>query len=204
MLQALYWLKAHLPVLLLIVAVGVLVHVLRSLGVTAGQVIGFVVGAFYWLLAAIYNVIAAAWNGFLTFAQWYLNLWVAMINRSIQLFHSLAEAALKAFASMAQGAEGFANALVNVVIAAVNKVIGAINGLIDALNMIPGFNIGKVSPLGGVSISLGSKQIKGLASRLSKPPQLGKVDFPGGGWNIKASLMRLLRAIGQERRSPKR
>lgn len=181
--QTLKWFKANLPVLLLIAAVGALVFALRQLGVTAGQVIGFVVGAFYWLLAAVYNVIAGIWNGFLTFAQWYLNLWVATINRSIQLFHWLAEAALRAFAAMAQGAEGFANALVNAVIAAVNKVIGAINGLIDALNMIPGFNIGKVSPLGGVSINLGSKQIKGLASRLSKPPQLGKVDL--SGWRLE-------------------
>lgn len=181
--QAVAWLATHWPILAAIAFVFALVLALHKLGVTAGQVIGFVVGAFYWLLAAVYNVIAGIWNGFLTFAQWYLNLWVAMINRSIQLFHWLAEAALKAFASMAQGAEGFANALVNVVVAAVNKVIGAINGLIDALNMIPGFNIGKVSPLGGVSISLGSKQIKGLASRLSKPPQLDKVDF--SGWRLE-------------------
>jgi len=181
--QAVAWLATHWPILAAIAFVFALVLALHKLGVTAGQVIGFVVGAFYWLLAAVYNVIAGIWNGFLTFAQWYLNLWVATINRSIQLFHWLAEAALKAFASMAQGAEGFANAFANVVIAAINKVISGLNGLIDVLNMLPGFNIGKVSPLGGVSISLGSKQIKGLASRLSKPPQLGKVDF--SGWRLE-------------------
>lgn len=87
--QAVAWLAANWPILLIVAAIGLLIYALRSLGVTNEQIIGFVTGSFNALFAAIYNGVGFVWNNILAFAEFLANIFIDPVYAIQKLFYDM-------------------------------------------------------------------------------------------------------------------
>ncbi|MFV0351231.1 MAG: hypothetical protein ACK5JF_02820 [Oscillospiraceae bacterium] len=108
------WLAINWPILLIIAAVGLLVAVLFTMGVSFEDVCGFIGGLLGGLYAVIYNVIAGAWNYWASFVEFFANvfnhpvysikkLFVSLANTVLDLVKSIAEAIDAVFGSSLAG-----------------------------------------------------------------------------------------------------
>lgn len=163
------WIYANWPLLLIIAIVIGIIAILNVMGITAGDIAGFIVGAFFWMGAMIYNValsfvavfytaIALVVNQFIYFinhvvavAEFFLNVWTNPIYSVQMLFYNMVSNASNVLGSLADASGSAADALANAFIWAANQAIGAINQLVGLLNKIPGINIGTVGEIGSVS-----------------------------------------------------
>lgn len=99
--QAAAWAVANWPILAVGAAVAGLVIMLNYFGVTSDQVIGFVVGLFYGLGAAVYNVIALMVNPFIMFAEFISNVFNHPLYSAKKLFVDFANGVLEILADLA-------------------------------------------------------------------------------------------------------
>lgn len=101
--QAIAWLAANWPILLIIGAIALVLLFLSQMGVTAEQILGFIGGLFGTLYAVVHNVVATLWNIFASFAEFIMNvfndpvysvkkLFVNLLNSVLDLLKSVAEA----------------------------------------------------------------------------------------------------------------
>jgi hypothetical protein len=173
------WLVMYWPIALIGLAVVVLIGVLHHFGVSTKQVIGFIVGLFYALGAAIWNNIAIMWNSIAMFAEFLVNVFIDPTYAVKKLFYDLAMSAINHLEALGGSFDSVANALGSAFVAGANIAIGAINGIASALNLIPGMNIGKIGKLSAGAGSVVSSSLKNLAGNLKAPTSSkGVKSFP--------------------------
>lgn len=120
--QAVAWLAANWPILLVVAAIGLVIGILQACGVTAEQVIGFIGGIFGVLYSFIYNKVAALWNTFAIFASFLANLFIDPVYAVKKLFYDLAQNSLGYIKSMINGLETLINLIPGVKLDFTNKL----------------------------------------------------------------------------------
>jgi tape measure domain-containing protein len=117
------WLTAIWPILLIIGALAGIMVVLDMLGVSAGEVVGFLMGIFGSLFAFLWNAVAFLYNPFVAFAEFLVNLFNDPVYAVQKLFYDLAANSMAFFNGM------------------INELIEGLNWLIDKMNDIPGIQV---------------------------------------------------------------
>lgn len=127
--------------------------------------LGVIVGAFYWLWAAIKNVFKWIWNLGVDVIEWLVNKWDVGLYYLKLGIGKFGVAALKVFRLVASGIEAF-----------VNFFIDGINAMISAYNMIPFVNnidqVGKVDFTSGIDDG-----IENINAWIGSKPAEGTADF---------------------------
>lgn len=134
------WLVANWPILLIVAAIGLLIYCLQQSGVSVGQVVEFIAGAFGWLKAFIENIVIALYNTFIAFADFFRNLFIDPKFAVSKLFYDLAMNFLGFIYQMAFGVENFAGGFVGAMVDAINLVLKKVKGMADSLSKLPGFS----------------------------------------------------------------
>jgi hypothetical protein len=94
------WLTMNWPILMIIAAVAMMGYMLGQMGVTGEEVCGIIVGSFYALYAAIYNIIMGIGNFAIATAEVFENTWNKSIVEIKNFFIDLAIVALKNIAKI--------------------------------------------------------------------------------------------------------
>ncbi len=163
------WLLAHWPILATVAAVGLIIYTLRAMGVTAEQMIGAIVGSFYFLLAAINNSIASMWNRFIAIAEFFANVFSDPVFAVKNLFYNLAMNFGQFMYNMILSAEQFGGAFRQVAFDAVNGAIKAFNWLSDAVEAVFGKGFGTMELLESTDVHAASNKVKEWMNHLEKP-----------------------------------
>ena len=160
------WAALNWQILLIAMVIFWVIDVLHSLGVTADQVVGFMIGAIMFLGSIVYNVIVGVigffqalfqyiynqfvlfYNNAISIAEFFLNVWNNPVYSVQMLFYNMVKNILGFFASIADGAGGAGDALASAFIKGANLAIKAVNWLIGAINKIPGINLSTMSEFG--------------------------------------------------------
>ncbi|MDQ0090186.1 tape measure domain-containing protein [Paenibacillus anaericanus] len=111
--QAAAWMLAHMPILLIALAIGMLITVLVYFGVSVEQVVGFVTGVFFALYANIYNIVAFLYNLFASFVEFLINIFIDPVYAIKKLFYDLAMTFGNYLYNMLRSAEDFVGGLIN-------------------------------------------------------------------------------------------
>lgn len=122
-------LAAAWPVGLIVLGIIALISILNYFGITTDQIVGFVIGLFYMLLASVYNVVTWMINPFLIFANFLSNLFIDPIGAVKMLFLDMAEFVVSKIAWVAKALEGLINLIPGV-------EVNMTNGLDNLLNNI--------------------------------------------------------------------
>ncbi|XZM32521.1 tape measure protein [Clostridium perfringens] len=129
------------PILLVAIAIGAVIFIMQQLGITVADVIGFIVGCFYALVAIIQNVvIIPLYNEFAMFANFLHNLFIDPIGAIQMLFLDMATYI-------------------------VDKVRWVAQALQDLVNMIPGVEINIVGNLDNIKAAIDSAKADVSAKR---------------------------------------
>ncbi|MEK5469571.1 hypothetical protein MKY64_31780 [Paenibacillus sp. FSL R7-0210] len=134
------WLAANWPILIVIAVIAVLLMILQHLGVSAGEVVGFIVGSFYYLAAVVQNIAIGIQNFFTLAGDGLVFIFNWAVNKVQGFFYGLAAGALDVMYSIAVGAEGFAGGFMKVMAKAIQWVLDKFNSLVDMLSNIPFFD----------------------------------------------------------------
>lgn len=169
MAQAGAWLAVNWPIALVVLAVGLLVAALVHFGVTAQEVIGFVVGLFYSLYAVAYNQFALIWNIIASFAEFLINVFIDPTYAVKKLFYDLAMAFGNYMYNMARSAEDFAGNFMKTILKAINKTLEGFNWLVDKVNDMFGTDFGKAALFDENNIHAVSDSMKKIMDTLEKP-----------------------------------
>lgn len=94
---------------------------------------GIIAGAFMFLYAYIYNIVANLWNTFAALAEFFVNVWKHPIYSVKRLFYNLASNVIDHIIAMTRGWDSFATNFANAIIAGVNMAIKAWNAFIKLL-----------------------------------------------------------------------
>jgi hypothetical protein len=140
-----------------IVVVAALIMVFHELAQTGHTVFGDVAGVVLGCFAVIDNALAILANAFITAAEFVVNAWNEGIYNIQMAFYNMSVSAANTFNAVIGAADSAATAIANAFISGLNQAIGAVNQLADALNTLPGFNIGHVGTLSGVSSVISSR-----------------------------------------------
>ena len=158
-LYALEWLAANWIMLLVAVAIGIVIFILIQLGVTAADVVGFIVGLFYALVAIIENaVIIPLYNKFAMFANFLNNLFIDPIGAIQMLFLDMATYI-------------------------VDKVRWVAQSLQDLVNMIPGVEVNIVGNLDNIKSAIESAKSDVKSKRGVKETKFKKYENIGESFN---------------------
>jgi hypothetical protein len=136
---AVAWLVANWPILLVVAAVALLLYCLQQAGVSVDEVVAVVAAAFGWLNVFIQNIIIYLYNAFVSFADFFRNLFLDPTYAVKKLFYDLATGVLDLFYQMAVGTENFAGGFIKVIADAINAALRKLKNLTDFLSKIPGF-----------------------------------------------------------------
>ncbi|MFD5022736.1 hypothetical protein ACFWMP_27940 [Paenibacillus sp. NPDC058367] len=134
------WMVANWPILVVIAVIGALILIFQMLGVSAGDVVGAIAGAFGWLGAVLDNIWIFIQNSAIYAWDYIVNSFHEAVNFMKQLFYDLAMGALDVLYNMTVGAESFAGGFMKVMAKAINWVLGKFNSMIEALSHIPFFD----------------------------------------------------------------
>lgn len=187
--QFMAWLALNWPILLVAVAVGILIYIMMQFGVTVSDIIGFVVGLFYALVAIIQNVvIIPLYNQFAMFANFLHNLFIDPIGAIQMLFLDMATYI-------------------------VDKVRWVAQALQDLVNMIPGVEVNIVGNLDNIKAAIDSAKADVSAKRGVKQTEFKEyknvgqsfntgfskghnfaTSFGGGGGSVLGNLMNDLKS----------
>ncbi|WP_150542684.1 tape measure protein [Clostridium perfringens] len=187
--QFIAWLALNWPILLVAVAVGILIYIMMQFGITVADVIGFVVGLFYALVAIIQNaVIIPLYNQFAMFANFLHNLFIDPIGAIQILFLDMATYI-------------------------VDKVRWVAQALQDLVNMIPGVEVNIVGNLDNIKAAIDSakadvsvkrgvkqtefKEYKNVGQSFNTGFSKGHnfaTSFGGGGGSVLGNLMNDLKS----------
>ncbi len=153
------WLMMNWPILLVAVAIGLLIFIMNQFGITAADVIGFVVGLFYALVAIIQNVvIIPLYNQFAMFANFLHNLFIDPIGAIQMLFLDMATYI-------------------------VDKVRWVAQALQDLVNMIPGVEVNIVGNLDNIKAAIDSAKADVSAKRGVKQTEFKEYKNVGQSFN---------------------
>lgn len=133
------WLVGMWPILLIVVAVALLIYILQQAGVSVDAVVAFIGGAFGWLRATIENFVIGLYNNFVSFADFFRNLFIDPTYAVQKLFYDLATNFLGFMYQMALGVESFAGGFVKAIAEGINFVLRGVQTLAGWLSKVPGF-----------------------------------------------------------------
>lgn len=97
------WLVMNWPILAIVAAIAGLIWFLNKMGVTVEDVVGFVTGTFSALGAFSYDLIAYFANQWITFAEFFANLFNDPVYTVKRLFVNMANTVLEALMGIAEG-----------------------------------------------------------------------------------------------------
>lgn len=167
--QAILWLAAYWPILLIAAGIALLIGVLMNFGVSAEQIIGFVVGLFYGLYAFIYNVFALVYNLIVSFAEFWINVFSNPIYAIQKLIYDLAMTFGGYLYDMLRSAEDFAGGFMSVILQAINGALKGINRLIEGFNKLFGTDYKTIEMLDEKNIHALSDKFKNKLDSLVPP-----------------------------------
>lgn len=124
--QAGAWLMANLPILLIIGAVALLLFILQKMGVSAGQIVGFITGVFYTFFAYIKNSIVYFWNILISLKEFLMNVFKDPLYAIKKLLYDLA-----------QNAAGFFGSVINGIVSKLNSLLKAAEKIGIKVPLIP-------------------------------------------------------------------
>lgn len=157
--QFMAWLALNWPILLVAVAVGILIFIMAQFGITVADVIGFVVGLFYALVAIIQNaVIIPLYNNFAMFANFLSNLFIDPVGAIQMLFLDMATYI-------------------------VDKVRWVAQSLQDLVNMIPGVKVNIVGNLDSIKAAIESAKADVKSKRGVKETKFKEYKNVGQSFN---------------------
>lgn len=107
--QAIVWAIFHWQITLIFVAIGLLIYGLMQLGVTVGDIVGFISGSFMWLLTVILNIVKLIINGFIWFGESVTNILNACATDVQNAFWSMGVAILNIISEVAKKIEWLIN-----------------------------------------------------------------------------------------------
>lgn len=166
-----------------IVVVAALIMVFHELAQTGHTVFGDVAGVALGCFGVISNALAILANAFITAAEFVVNAWNEGIYNIQMAFYEMSVSAANTFNAVIGAADSAATAIANAFISGLNQAIGAVNQLADALNTLPGFNIGHVGTLSGVSSVISSRIDVGAIQAPTKkaPANFGRYETTSFG-----------------------
>ena len=118
------WLIANWPIALVVLAVGLLIFILRKLGVTTEEIVGFIGGAFFTMYANIRNLIGLFWNNVLALAEFLVNIFIDPVYAIKKLFYDLTKNIAEFFTNM------------------INGLLSGLNWIIKKVNDVAGTSFG--------------------------------------------------------------
>ncbi len=136
-------------------------------GTIVYDVIAIVINLFMGLFRSIVSIIAMVYNLVITLAEFFLNRVQNSTYATKRLFVNLFKTILNGFANIIDSTGVVGNAIGQAFIDGANKAIRGINAIIMALNTIPGFSLSTISEIsssGGVSVG---NAIRGFADSFS-------------------------------------
>lgn len=173
--MALAWLGVTWPIVLITLAIYILIQVFDYFGITAGEVLAYVVAGFVWLGTAIYGAILFIiglfvslfqfiYNQFVGFTdnvisvvEFFMNVWSNPIYSVQMLFYNFMKSVINFFASIVDGAGAAGDGIANAFFWGVNAAIKSINALMGALRSIP--IIGKLFGSGTIDLVTRDKSV---------------------------------------------
>ncbi|KAA8747315.1 hypothetical protein [Paenibacillus sp. UASWS1643] len=159
---AVAWLVANWPILLVIGAIAGLIFILQLCGVTAGDMVGAIIGYFYMVYEYMKSIFASILNYFISWAEFVINVFRDPAYAFQKLFVDMGLIVLQILFNITKGIEDFAGGFKD----QINWMIGGINKLIPYLNKIFGTNWGGIKLVDDASIHSMSGKIQGLMSDL--------------------------------------
>lgn len=130
------WIEATWPILLIAAAIGGLIALIMSWGVTFGQIIGFIAGLFTFLGGVVWNTIALMWNIIVDFVEFFVNVWVDPVYAGQKLFYDLGQTFGGVMVNMLRGIESFSGGFMKFFTMAINAGIKGLNALAELSNKI--------------------------------------------------------------------
>ncbi len=121
--QAIVWAIFHWQVVLIFAAIALLIYILMKLGVTAGDIVGFIAGGFMWLLSVLWAIF-----------HWQVVLIFAAIALLIYILMKLGVTAGDIVGFIAGGFMWLLSVLGNIVILIINGVIWAAESIVNIFN----------------------------------------------------------------------
>ena len=163
------------PIMIVVMAIILLIGLLYA-GVAVwnhftGEAVsatGLIVGAIFWLGAAVWNVIAFIANAVVSCVEFIVNLWFELDYQAQTAWYNIA----KGGRDMAVSIGSFIDSMAN---AALSTIEGLVNGILDGFNKVSEF-------LGGLGINIGT------AGHVN----LGRTNFAGGIANAIDTMALLL------------
>ncbi|NGT65614.1 tape measure protein [Clostridium perfringens] len=153
------FLTLNWPILLVAIAIGAVIFIMQQLGITVADVVGFIAGCFYALVAIIQNVvIIPLYNQFSMFANFLHNLFIDPIGAIQMLFLDMATYI-------------------------VDKVRWVAQSLQDLVNMIPGVEINIVGNLDNIKAAIDAAKADVSAKRGVKQTEFKEYKNVGQAFN---------------------
>lgn len=156
------WLVANWPILVVIAAIAVLIYILQLCGVTAGDIVGAIIGYFYMVYEHMKSIFASILNYFMSWAEFVINVFRDPAYAFQKLFVDMGLIVLQILFNITKGIEDFAGGFKD----QINWMIEGINKLIPYLNKIFGTNWGGIKLVDDANIHSMSGKIQGLMSDL--------------------------------------
>lgn len=163
------WIAAAWPIFAVIAVIALLLGLMNMFGVSTGEVISYVIGAFYSMFAVINNQIALAWNFILAFVEFFANVFTDPIYAIKKLFYDLAMTFGGYMYNMIRSAEDFASGFTKIMLKAVNKALEGFNWLVDKINGIFGSDFQKAELLDEDNVHAVSDGLKKMMDMIEKP-----------------------------------
>ncbi|MFH5185721.1 hypothetical protein ACHHV8_25445 [Paenibacillus sp. TAB 01] len=163
------WVAVAWPILAVIAAIALVITALNKLGVSTQTIVGVVAGLFGMLFAFLWNKVAYLWNVILSFAEFFVNVFIDPVYAVQKLFYDLSKDFLGHLYNMVRGAEDFSSSFSKTMLEGINLAIQGFNWMIDAINKIPGFKIEPAKLLDENNVHTVSDSLKNMMDQLEKP-----------------------------------
>ncbi|HEY4390458.1 MAG TPA: hypothetical protein VGN02_03845, partial [Paenibacillus sp.] len=170
------WMMANWPILLIAAIIGILVAAMIHFGVSAQDVIGLVVGAFFALYAIVYNIIVGIINAVVQFAESTVNLFFEAIYSVKKLVYDLAMFFIEHFYNMLRSVEEFAGGFMTTILSAINGALKGFNWLVDKVNDIFGTDFKRAELFDEKNIHALSDKVNSIRDLMEEPVKT-EVDF---------------------------
>jgi hypothetical protein len=177
------WFVANWPILLVIGAIAGLIFILQLCGVTAGDMVGAIIGYFYMVYEHMKSIFASILNYFMSWAEFVINVFRDPAYAFQKLFVDMGLIVLQILFNITKGIEDFAGGFQD----QINWMIEGINKLIPYLNKIFGTNWGGIEIVTDANIHSMSGKIQGLMSDLEASVPESQKDVVNL-WRMDASV----------------
>ncbi len=127
--QAGAWLLANWPILLIVLAIGLLLYAMLKCGDTVVKVVGVIGGIFGVLFAYLFNKFAFFANVVLSVAEFFINVWKDPVYAVKKLFYDLVINSLKYLQNLAKGIENIINKIPGLKV----NITGGMDNLLNTL-----------------------------------------------------------------------